>query len=190
MSQDFNGMNSRDAFVSTRYLVPANNLGRENMQDFLRQKFASILGLAGGKEAGHVLHHPSFTTSIKTLGSAKQTQVTGINYYAVLAQKENNTEEDSPLVILANYDTDTSLHAQNPVEENGSGIAALLVIGEKLAADIHSEKVKLKHTVILAAVDASIEKHVRQISNCINSKLDSFNVMHESHPSRLRMESL
>ena len=52
-------------------------------------------------------------------------------------------------------------NAQNPVEENGLGGAAMLVLGERLAVDIHSGKLKLKHTVILAAVDASLQKYVR-----------------------------
>ena len=105
MQQEFSGFNSLDAFKNPRYFLPVNNVGRDRMQSF-KYKFSSILGLAGGKEARHVLHEQPFTTTIKSSSSAKNTQVNGINYLAILSQKENKTETDRPLIILANCDTD------------------------------------------------------------------------------------
>jgi len=140
------------------------------MQGFLRHKFGGILGVAGGKDARHVLYERPFTTTIKSVNS-KLTQVNGMNYLCLLSPHEKKTtEEDIPLIILANYDTDGPLSAENPVEENGSGIAALLVLGDKFAQEIQSGALKLKHSIILAAVDASLEKYVNATLNLFKKK--------------------
>ncbi len=84
------------------------------------------------------------------------------NFIAVLSpEKDEAKDEDEPLLIIANYDSpyDTS-YSKNPVEDNGSGLASLLVVAECISKEIEAGEYKLKHSLIFAATDASFRKYV------------------------------
>jgi hypothetical protein len=143
---------------------------RRNMKEFIKFKMSQIIGRVGGKEANHYIHEQGFSTTL--YNNNKQTsQVTGTNYIAVLSPKNNETKnEDEPLLIIANYDTDATdsgaiNNNNNPVEDNGSGLAAMLVVADFISKEIEAGKYELMHSIVFAATDASIFKYVSSLSH-------------------------
>jgi len=160
--------NAYDGFTNKRYMSDASTKspGLNSMRAFIHVKMAQIVGVAGGKDEKHSYTKDDFVTSIY-YENRLPVRVTGTNFITVLSQKENKTSEDEPLVILANYDTDFKVGA-NPVEDNGSGVAALLVIGHQIAKDLEAKKYSLAHSIILAAVDVSFNKYDSHANGPVN----------------------
>lgn len=82
--------------------------------------------------------------------------VDGVNYLAIFRGK--NKTHDAPLIILANYDTDDT--EENPVDDNGSGIIALVTLAEHVSHQIASGKLDLERTLVFAATDVALSKYV------------------------------
>jgi Zn-dependent M28 family amino/carboxypeptidase len=89
-------------------------------------------------------------------GQNRELNVSGTNYLAVFQGK--NTSADVPLIILANYDTgDTE---DNVVDDNGSGVVALIALAEHVSQQIVKGKLDLERTLIFALTDMAIGKYV------------------------------
>ncbi|OXA43970.1 hypothetical protein Fcan01_21188 [Folsomia candida] len=122
---------------------PATYEGRQGIQSFLSWRLSSFVstvtssGKAGGAEHNQFLQQ-NFETKVVFHGS-------------------KNASEDAPLVILANYDTDES--EVNPVDDNGSGIVALVALAEHVSHQITTGKLVLERTLIFAATDMALSKY-------------------------------
>lgn len=77
--------------------------------------------------------------------------------FLVIFEGAKNISEDEPLLILANYDTDES--ETNPVDDNGSGLVALVSLAGHISHQITSGKLILDRTLIFAATDAALTKY-------------------------------
>jgi hypothetical protein len=124
------------------------------MRKLIRERFGQMAGELGGIEKGHFTNDTTYSTYTFDERRA-EVQITGMNIILVL-KGSKPYKDDEPLMIMANYDSDEN---GNVVDDNGSGIAALLVVGDYFAKQVKDEKLKLEHTVIFAATDTSIRKY-------------------------------
>ena len=155
------------AFTGIRHPL-SPTAARTEMQNFIQVALSRVVANAGAKEGNHFLDTKDFTTTINN-NFNQPTQATCRNYIAALSRKSNETlNEDEPLMILANYDTDSATTAVNPVEDNGSGLAAMLVIAEFISKEIQAGKYELKHSILFVATDCSIYKYVSKDTRSLN----------------------
>ena len=88
-------------------------------------------------------------------------QVEGENIIVTFQGEHFGTGKDSILVIGAHYDSDANTHG---IDDNGSGMVALLESARHLASAISERGARLLDTVIFVAFDVQKLEHVSQAS--------------------------